>query len=374
VYLQANGWTDFALPHQFDMRIGDIFDLMNMEAPTYINVGIVPFFQWYQWSYDSSLFQTVYIDGVPGLNDRATLLSCRQGTGYTIYNPSSVAVALLIPPVSEAMSTYSAPSPQAKKAARTGVNVWAIKLMPKTDCGAGLGPVFCGCNEALRGSGWYPLPPTWSGLSVGVLDEKNNVLYGHRMLRSLQNNGASYLLAFRNDTASGRSISVTLERGEGFPASLTTAVYDPSTGATDELSAPNAAFSMSADAGATSCRWLFVGDATYVASAAKMLSVRKLAFDKICPNPARGLVRLRYSVPFALGKVRFTIFDISGRTLWSRTIEERTPLGGQRECQWDGTSARGRRVAAGVFIVRMEAFDEKGKSAGAFTKRLTFLP
>ncbi|MBN2187843.1 MAG: hypothetical protein JW699_00205, partial [Chitinispirillaceae bacterium] len=374
VYIQPNGWTDFALPHLFDMRIGDIFDTMNMLAPTYINVGIVPSFKWYQWSYDSSLFQLVYDESVPGLNDRATLLSSREGTGYTIYNPSSETVALFIPPVSAAMSTYSSPSPQPKKAVTTGASVWAVKLMPKTDRGAGLGPVFCGCNEALRGSGWYPLPPTWSGLSVGVLDEKTGCMYGHRILRSMENNGASYLVAFRNDTAHSRTVSLTLERIESFPASMKTAVYDPSTGTTVELSSPQDEFSMNADAGATSCRWLFVGDATYVAAAAQMLSVRKLAFEKISPNPARGLVRLRYSLPFACGKVRFTIFDISGRTLWSRTVEERTPVGGSRECRWDGTSARGRRVAAGVLIVRMEAFDEKGKSAGVFNKRLTFLP
>jgi hypothetical protein len=377
VALESGGWTDFSLTHSFNMRMGDIYDYMANHLSTQDFNQVFCELQFYRWVDSGSSYwpELLYCGSgsIPGADDKSQILvGDADRSGFTVYNQYS-SITLLIPPISVAMSPYSSPSPPPKKAAGPATS-WAVKLMPKTDRGAGLSSVFCGYNEALHGSGWYPMPPTWSKLSLGVLDEKSGSLYGHRMLRSTQNNGASYMLAFRNDTACGRSISVKLERIAGFPASLKTAVYDPSTGETQELASADDAFTLSADAGATSCRWLFVGDATYVASAAKFLSVRKLAFEKIFPNPARGLVRLRYSVPFAHGKVRFTILDISGRTLWSRTIEEQTPLGGSRECRWDGTSSGGKRIAAGVLIVRMEAFDEKGKTAGSFSKRLTFLP
>jgi len=302
-------------------------------------------------------------------------MSYRDNTGFTMYNPLDTDFFLLIPPISAAMTAVS--PPPYKKALRQkamAAGSWTLKLVPKTDRGALLSSVFCGYDASgLPGSVFYPMPPTWSKLSVGVYNEQTGAMNGHRMLHELRGGGAAYMLAFRNDTVCARSISVKLERIAGFPASMKTSAYDPSSGETTELSGSNE-LSVAIDGQTTQYRWLFVGDATYVASAVKSLPVMKLSFEKVFPNPVRSLVRLRYSVPFALGKVEFTILDISGRTIWRQTIEERTPMGGSRECLWNATNSAGRRVAAGVFIVRMEAFDQKGKTVGSFNRLLTVLP
>jgi hypothetical protein len=366
VMLAPNGWTDFALPRGFDLRIGDIIDASMSYIIRIALLDLLKFYQWHDTLNTKNLCEPFYITDIPTIGSSSSLMDYRHG--FTVYNPSSYEIPLCIPPISAAMSTY----PAGKKAV---AGAWALKLIPKTDQGTGLSPVFCGFNKAVAaGGGWYPMPPTWSRQSVGVYDEKTESMYGHRMVRELQNEGASYMLAFRNDTACARSISVKFERIAAFPSGMKTAVYNPSTGETVTLSSASDSLTVGVDGNATSYRWLFVGDATYVATAAKMLSVVKLALERVFPNPARALVRIRYTVPFSLGKVRLSIIDISGRTLWSRTIEDRTLAGGARECLWDGTSSAGKRVASGVFIVRMEAFDQKGKTVGTFSKRLTFLP
>jgi hypothetical protein len=372
IMVAPNGWTDFALPRLFNMRIGDIFDLMNQLAPPYISGAILLLFQFYQWTDTLGSYQCepFYIRGIPTLDSLSKVMSCSNNTGYTIYNPSGLEVALFIPPISAAMSTQLGKKAVQKKKTGDG---WALKLVPKTDRGALLSSVFCGYDATgAAGSSSYPMPPSFGKLSVGVYDEQTGAMNGHRMLHELRNKGASYMLAFRNDTVCARSIGVKLERIAGFPAAMQTAVYDPSTGETKQLSGTDE-LTVSVDGQTTAYRWLFVGDATYVASAVKGLPAMKLAFEKVYPNPAHNLVRLRYSLPFALSRAEFTILDISGRTIWRTTIVERTPQGGSRECLWNATTVAGKRVSAGVFIVRMEAFDQKGKTVGSFNRRLTVL-
>ena len=47
---------------------------------------------------------------------------------------------------------------------------------------------------------------------------------------------------------------------------------------------------------------------------------------------------------------------------------------GLRELVWNGTSAGKRPVASGMYVLFMKALDTKGKTAGVFEKRITYLP
>jgi M6 family metalloprotease-like protein len=65
------------------------------------------------------------------------------------------------------------------------------------------------------------------------------------------------------------------------------------------------------------------------------------------PNPGRDLIRLPVSLP--AGTARLAIHDLCGRRIrtWSLTA-------GDYLVAWDGRDDRGRRLAAGVYIVRLE--------------------
>ncbi|HTK31358.1 MAG TPA: FlgD immunoglobulin-like domain containing protein [Candidatus Saccharimonadaceae bacterium] len=70
------------------------------------------------------------------------------------------------------------------------------------------------------------------------------------------------------------------------------------------------------------------------------------------PNPARAGVAtvLRFGLP-AAGRVRFSVFDVHGREV--RVLEDGVFEAGEHTATWDGRDGTGRRVAAGMYFVRL---------------------
>jgi hypothetical protein len=68
------------------------------------------------------------------------------------------------------------------------------------------------------------------------------------------------------------------------------------------------------------------------------------------PNPSRGSSQLRLTLP-AAAFVRAEVLDINGRHI--ATLAAREFPAGTHELSWDGWSARGERVAPGVYLVRV---------------------
>jgi hypothetical protein len=74
------------------------------------------------------------------------------------------------------------------------------------------------------------------------------------------------------------------------------------------------------------------------------------------PNPGRGLSRIAYRLPRA-SDVRLTIYDLSGRTI-ARLVDGREEAG-DREVSWNGRSAAGDPLAAGVYVMELIAGTER---------------
>jgi hypothetical protein len=69
------------------------------------------------------------------------------------------------------------------------------------------------------------------------------------------------------------------------------------------------------------------------------------------PNPFRGTSELRLTLA-APTFVRAEVLDVSGRRV--TTLASRAFPAGVHELSWDGSSARGQRVAPGVYLVRVQ--------------------
>ena len=78
-------------------------------------------------------------------------------------------------------------------------------------------------------------------------------------------------------------------------------------------------------------------------------------------NPSRGRVALAYAMPTA-GVAALSVYDRAGR-LVKQLVSGPTPAGTHRVV-WDGTDAAGRKVGAGVYLVRLVT---DGKSVVAKT-------
>jgi len=92
---------------------------------------------------------------------------------------------------------------------------------------------------------------------------------------------------------------------------------------------------------------------------------RVLTLEPALPNPSRGATALAFTLPGA-GHARLELLDVSGRR--TRTLVDAALSAGPHRATWDGRDDRGRRVAAGLYWVRLEA---GGASA---VRRLVRLP
>jgi hypothetical protein len=70
------------------------------------------------------------------------------------------------------------------------------------------------------------------------------------------------------------------------------------------------------------------------------------------PNPFGGETQLRFDVPANGGGALVAVFDLQGRKV--KTLAEGERPAGRHTLTWDGRDAGGRKVAAGVYFVRLE--------------------
>lgn len=73
------------------------------------------------------------------------------------------------------------------------------------------------------------------------------------------------------------------------------------------------------------------------------------------PNPAAAGVGLRFALR-AEAETRLEVYDLAGR-LVRCLVADRLPAG-ERSLHWDGRDAEGRRVASGLYLVRLSAGEE----------------
>jgi hypothetical protein len=74
------------------------------------------------------------------------------------------------------------------------------------------------------------------------------------------------------------------------------------------------------------------------------------------PNPARGPARISYVLPRA-SDVRLAIYDVGGHKV--TTLVDRREGPGRGEVSWDGRSASGDPVAAGIYVMELVAGAER---------------
>jgi hypothetical protein len=90
----------------------------------------------------------------------------------------------------------------------------------------------------------------------------------------------------------------------------------------------------------------------------------RLALLPASPNPSWGGSRIHFSVPDC-APVNLAVYDVGGRRLRTLVSEERPQ--GRYSVQWEGLTDEGRRAAAGVYFVRLDAGRE------AITRKLVLL-
>ncbi|MEW6752934.1 MAG: FlgD immunoglobulin-like domain containing protein [Candidatus Latescibacterota bacterium] len=79
---------------------------------------------------------------------------------------------------------------------------------------------------------------------------------------------------------------------------------------------------------------------------------RRFGLEPNQPNPFNGTTTITYGVAQA-GPVRLAVFDLAGQQV--RELVGTAQQAGRHQAVWDGRDARGREVATGVYLVRLQA-------------------
>jgi hypothetical protein len=70
------------------------------------------------------------------------------------------------------------------------------------------------------------------------------------------------------------------------------------------------------------------------------------------PNPARGVTDVQFELAEAQA-LDVLVFDVAGRL--ARDVQSGAMAPGSHDVPWDGRDASGRRVASGVYFLRVES-------------------
>ncbi len=75
------------------------------------------------------------------------------------------------------------------------------------------------------------------------------------------------------------------------------------------------------------------------------------------PNPFNPKTTLRYVLPNDAAEVDVAIYDLGGRRIWSRSIEDQGA--GPHQFDWDGRSSAGEELSSGIYFCRLMAGDHE---------------
>jgi hypothetical protein len=349
------------------MYIGDIIAATSDSTPD----SLINTLEFYVWEDSAGNFiNQPFYSGTNFVFPPNPMAIMKSSNGFTVLNSTSQKISLRIPPISTAVSTLA--RGQAKKAAPVG---WSVIVVPKTTSGIALNPVYCGFVPSTTASApsYYPAPPSLQDVGVSVCDDATGTVRGHKMAHSLSGGGCSYLLIFKNDDKEAQTIGYHLQTIGELSAQFKTLIFNPVTGESETPSAKDITVPLNGQS--SSYRVLLVGSEAYISSQIQMYLSKRLSFNKVYPNPVRGVVHLCYTVPLAqIGSVGFRIFDLNGRAIWSHSIAEQSMDPGARECLWNGTASNGRRAAPGIYIVQMTGFGYKGNRISSFERKIMVLP
>jgi PKD repeat protein len=373
IRLPANSWTDIALPFKFNVKVGDILDSTAVGAANADTLGI------YSWVSDSGRFRTspLYVKAlhVDSLANDSVSLGCLDFSGYSIFNPMPTEDILLrIPAIPVTMSQYAqigqtqtlSKKAQKVQGAKKG---WAIRVVSNLDGGSRLSDVYCVYDPSMGGPvRYFPLSPTFEQSYIGVYDVERKKTWGDALTGVMANGGCAYKLAFVNGSQAAQRILYHCENAGAMPGSLKAKVYNEDAGRYEEQQA-----GVDIPPGGTAYRWLFVGSDGFLAKA-PALNASMLRLIGTSPNPFRSFVRIRYMLPLSgVGVLKFTICDLRGVVVWRQTMDCRGRIGAG-ELVWNARAQGGHAAAAGIYLLKMSAFDANGRQTGTFERKMTLLP
>ncbi len=347
-------WTDFGMPYRFGVAIDQILSSSGTDADSLL------FFRWKRED-GSALYylEPVYVPGMPDNLDASATIEYTVPGGYSIFNRSSKTVALRVPPVPAARGKKTGKT--AKKSDRS----WSAKFVAQ-ERNMTLPSVYFGYAPGVAKSA-YPLSPSFASLRLSIFDRKTAVRYGHHIGEDA-GGGLIRELLINNDADTARAIRFHFEKAGNFPEKYTVSCFD----AAERKSETEGVIRVAANS--TVSRWIVVGDAAFQNRFMTSALSLRFSLHSPYPNPARSAVNIRYCVPFgARERIIIGVYSMLGKKVWEKRIDG--PLvEGEHTVTWNGNGNALRAPApSGLYIVRLIAADQGGRTVRQFERRVTLM-
>jgi hypothetical protein len=272
-------------------------------------------------------------------------------SGYWVFNAGVASEVIHVPGVESA----GASAQRARGFTAGGPGRFAIEVALRQGEGYDRWNVAGVTEDACEGLDAFdrrePPPPPGQASAYFLREEGGSVI--HRLTADIlppSSEGRTWLLAV-DALLPEMPATVTFSGVESAPAAFEAVLFLGQSG--DELDLRSAEGGLAIPP-ATSARYrLAVGTPAYIDGVRDSQPLpATFALGRPAPNPTRGTVSLRYTLPEP-ADVRFCIYDVGGR-LVRMLVDERLGAG-RHVITWSGTDAAGRRVPPGVFFGKIEA-------------------
>jgi hypothetical protein len=361
--LNAAQWTDFSVPFNFPILIQDIIN--TTKQMTALDRSLVDAIELYKWEKTGKTWVATLIHAL-GFDGEDTVYG-GAGKAYTAYNPNAKNT-LQIPPICAAMSSTALAKRTASKA-----NVsWNARLNFRSEDGNGLNPVFVGYNSNASLPVYLPSPPSFSDMTVKVFDRQSRKTFGHAFVHDLSGGGIGCEFILDNKTSSSERITGFVGKRSMVPAGYVARFFDPESGS---KTGQEDSISISIPANSKKFMYLALGSNDFVLNFNRMLLQYKTQFASVYPNPCTRKLTIGFSLPYMIDDIRwvnFAIFDLRGRVIWSRKLNNGLHPG-INSIVFERNNNLGGQVSSGIYVIRMAVAHANSKGNEVFQRSVSLI-
>ncbi len=328
--LKHGEWTDFTLPYRFDIYSGDLLSATETKRK-----NAADSIELYRWVESDTSYATdpLFLPGIAELTSDTIRVPCARP--LTAYNASGKDMLLRIPPVCTPISEIP-PRAISKKTER---GAWSVKISVRDKKGGLLPSIYCARTPSNGRNRYYPMPPAFSALSAGIVDESTGKRFGSAAAGELSQGGTTFRIVFENGGKTHRTIVSHVETLYGLPDGMQASLL-LSEG--NQAGKPLDRFETALAPGGKAFGYLAVGTADYIGRTVVALTSR-LSFR---PYSLNGALALHYTLPAGARTMTIELFDLKGRkTDFMRRTAGLSP--GANSLVWRTLQP------AGYYIVRM---------------------
>jgi len=356
-------WTDFVLPYRFNMYIGDILRASD--------TAIANQLQFYSWENTEQGYGTKILYVKDLVEDPAgELLSASRGGAYCVYNPFAEEVTLKFPPTPVELSTIT---PQSELNKKRKLNDWKITVSTEAPGFITSQNIISYKNRGSQEPTYLPQTPQFDKSRVGFTGKNSSVLANHILFDNTAALNQVTEIAYKNASKEKRVFTSHIDISGLQPGNLNMYIWNPVTNTKEQIT-DTGSITISVNPQSSTKLFIITGSAAYFEDFTKKIKAWEFGLSRVYPNPFQGPVNIVYTLPYnQYSKIALSLYDAAGRRIWNAADHRHLSMG-QHHIVWDGTQKSGKKIAGGFYILRLQAFDEKGSVIATRQQRLLRVP